>query len=530
MFLRSGAVSLIVLALGCSRLLGADELSFDGAGGCSGDAPDASCEGGAGGDAPQACTSYRDCTPYAWNEPKLCIDRQCVPLKDGLGCDTVFGQENLWSDTPPFVFGIMAEFQSIRGVQKATFDLAVSEFSRGELEIGGKRVLPVAVACEVSTSDAAALKQSVDHLVDTLRVPAIVSSMRREWLTTAFEHAHAIKGKDVFFLSTFESNSRLTTIDDDGLLWHMRPSELDIARPYPSLVRRVEAYVNPTPEEGERRPTRLALIESVDPVHAEVAAYLDESLTFNGKFTRENAPENYLRILHDPKRVAFTEVLQRLTEFDPDVIVASVGFEFVDGTMAPLEALRPAGKRGPFYVVGPQIFAFRNIWDVVQGVPGLAARVVGVMTSTAREPQLSDAFLSKLWSATPPMDGRGAQDSYDAIYFTLYAAAAAGRVPEITGSLIARGMLQLIDGPRFDVGVTDMPRVMPYLQNGLGRIALHGTSGPPTFDPGTGARSGPGSVWCIGLTDGNPGLRWDALQHDPATDTLYGDFPCFEGF
>jgi hypothetical protein len=221
-----------------------------------------------------------------------------------------------------------------------------------------------------------------------------------------------------------------------------------------------------------------------------------------------------------------------LRSFDADVVVLSGGAELARLAIELPEATRAPGQRDPFYVASPQVTGAPSFWPMMRNVPGLAHRVVGVSTSTAEEPALSDAFLSKLASFTPAIDGRGAQNFYDAIYFTLYAAVAAeaAEAAEVTGPLMARGMLRLLEGPRFDVGVTDIPGAVAQLQSGTEGIALYGTLGAPTFDRVTGARLGVGSAWCISTASGAPEAQLDALRYDPETGSLFGEFPCLEGF
>jgi hypothetical protein len=528
MSVRAAALWLGLLSVGCARLLGADELSFDGPGGCSATSGGEECAEGGAADAPRECAQDEDCMPYSWSEPGVCRKGECVGLLDGAGCARVLGAENLRAGAPLFVFGIVGELLRPGDAQDQIYALALSELSNGGLELGGRAALPIAVVCDAFPTDDG-LEKSIDHLVDTVGAPAIVASLGAVALQAAFERVHETKDKDVFFLSAFESDGRLETVDDDGLLWHVLPSLRQIAPAYLPLVRRVEDYVNPAPPEGERRPLRLALVESSGPAYAAVGAYLDEQLVFNGKPARENGPEHYLRLSSDAGS-SVAEELERLTSFAADVVVLSGGEELTRRAMEVPEATRPPGQRGPFYVTSPQVTGAANFWQMMRNVPGLARRVVGVSTSTAEEPALSDAFLSKLASLTPSIDGRGGQNFYDAIYYTLYAAVAAGVAAEVTGPTMARGMLRLLEGPRFEVGVTDIPAAVAQLQSGTEGIALYGTLGAPTFDRATGARLGPGSAWCISTASGAPEARADALRYDPETRTLFGEFPCLEGF
>lgn len=531
--------SFIVLAtlIGCARLLGADELSFDGAGGCSGSAD---CDGGdaAGAGGTQAvpelaCQSHRECTPTPWDEPKVCLDGACVALKNDSGCELVLGEENLQKNTPPFVFGILANLPLEESADARSYYLAVREFSSMGLELGGEAVQPVAVVCDVSTTSPDQLDRNVDHLVDTLGVSALVAGVGGLELKRSFTRVHRTKGKDVFFLSPFESGSVLTTIEDDGLLWHMLPSALDLAPTFLPLVRRVEDFVRRSLE-GDTRPIRLALIETTYPTDADFGHYLDRNLSFNGSSAHDNAPEHYLRLKLDSDRIdtlpTSTTEFEVLRAFDPDVIVAAAGEEFVFPIMWPLEQNRRTGARGPFYVFSPTALHVWSLHRLVTKLPGLERRIVGVNTAADEDRTLNQAYLSSLAGEFPLKDGAGTGNFYDSVYFLLYAAAAARPEHELTGRDIASGMLRLLEGQRFDVGVTHIPGVVDFLQRTDQTLSLHGTMGPPSFDVATGARRGHGNVWCMHIADGVPTNWLDVMVYDPGLHTLQGEFVCNDAF
>jgi hypothetical protein len=337
----------------------------------------------------------------------------------------------------------------------------------------------------------------------------------------------------VFFLSPFESGSLLTTIEDDGLLWHMLPSALDLAPTFLPLVRRVEKFVSRALE-AEPRPIRLALIETNYPTDADFGDYLDRNLSFNAISAHDNAPAHYLRLKIDSDRVnqlpTTTTEFEVLRAFDPDVIVAAAGDEFVNSIMWPLEQNRAVGRRAPFYVFSPTAL---NLWwlhRLVTKMPGLERRIVGVHTAAAEDDGLYRAYLSSFAGEFPLKPGAGTGNFYDAIYFLLYAAAAAGPGPELTGPDLARGMVRLLGGQRVDVGVTQIPGTVGLLQSADNTLALHGTMGPPSFDVATGARRGRGNVWCMRVVDGVPTAMLDALVYDPSSDSLHGEFVCNDSF
>jgi hypothetical protein len=86
-------------------------------------------------------------------------------------------------------------------------------------------------------------------------------------------------------------------------------------------------------------------------------------------------------------------------------------------------------------------------------------------------------------------------------------------------------MRRLLSGRlTFSVGPDDLLPAFLELETPGSSIVLNGAMGPPNFDPATGARDEPGSVWCV---DAKRSLHTDVLRLDSAGN-LSGDFPCFE--
>jgi len=521
-------LGLALVMTGCAGLLGANDLSFEEEG----------AAGAGGNDSGSGCTSHRECTPSNWSEPSVCLEGACVPLtNDGSNCTAVMGEENLQQDVPPFVFGVLTGLPLDRWPAAQAQALAVSEFSTKGLRVGGKSALPVGVACDVVGVTSEALDASIDHLVDTLRVPLLVSSIEGPLLKRSFERVHQNKDKDVFFLSTYESDPLLTTIDDDGLLWHMLSSAQDLGPTFIPLIDRAEQYVRASLDGESDRPIRVALIGSDLAADKDIATYIDRNLVFNGLPASENG-EHYLRLevasdLLESLEVS-TEAFVALRDFEPDIVVGIGRDEIVTALMGPLEDSRSEGVREPFYVLSYNTLSASALPFLLESYPSLLQRLAGVNFAAADDPTLYEEYLRSFSARFPNADGQGQENFYDAIYFGLYAAAGAGRVSELTGRDILRGMKRLIneDGRRYDVGTTDIPEVLSYLDaSGSSTLALYGTMGAPTFDAGSGARFGKGSVWCIS-SDPENGLRLelDVLRYDPASKTLSGEFPCAPGF
>src|SRR6185503_2965802 len=117
------------------------------------------------------------------------------------------------------------------------------------------------------------------------------------------------------------------------------------------------------------------------------------------------------------------------------------------------------------------------------------------------------------------------ENHYDAAYYLIHAAAAAGSVTPLIGSDLVNGMRRLLSGRlSFSVGPEDLLPAFLELETPGSSIVLNGAMGPPNFDPATGARDEPGSVWCV---DAQRNLHADVLRLDSDGD-LVGDFPCFD--
>lgn len=516
------AACFCALLFGCTTLLGADDVKFED--------PEEACTGSACEDAELDCSDPDDC--------KLCRGAACVRLRNddverpgtGGGCQQVLGATNWRPGMKTFVFGVFSPIADPADKYPATmaFELAVEEFgARGGVPVRGTDRHVLAVVCNTLGVSPDELDQSFDHLVDDLGVPAIVSPLPGVELKRSFERVFA-RGKRVFFLSPYESDSLLTNMRDEGLLWHMTGNTTDVGQTYQPLFERALQYVGPRADG-----VRVALVESDLAGQADMALAAHDGMQFNGKPARENDAQHYLRLRLtsaqlDPE-ASVTGPFLRLLDFRPDIVVATGGSEFLLRVLQPLEQTLTAlpEEARPFYVLSP--YHATRAGELVEASPGLRTRISGVNIAAAADTRLYDEFLGVIKAAYPDdaMNFDSSENLYDSIYYLLYAVAATRNAPRLTGREIANGMLQLLDGPPAKVGAREIPAVKAMLAVAEGRVSLEGTLGPPDFDESTGARRGTGSVWCV---DENLVLRYDVLRYDRDSKTLSGDFPCFDGF
>jgi hypothetical protein len=510
------ASSLALVAAGCSQVVGADDYQVPP-------------------DQPE-CTEQADCNTFHSDGPYACVAGACKPLLDdqpldgspGGQCRVVLGKNNLASTQQPFVFGAFAAVSPGLGLDVASqdFELAVDEFTaNGGMIVGGETRLPVGVVCNAFQQSAESLDRSLDHLVNGLQVNAVISSIPlASELKRAFEHVHRDQGRDVFFLSPFQSDPILSELDDDGLVWQMLGQSRDVAALYPPLLRRVEEHLKAA--DYSRSSIRLALLDDEAQPYLDMASLIDRELVVNGKSAGENGAEYYRRF-HLSGDEREQTVLLDLVAFEPDVVIAMVGMH--SGTFEVLErywsALEPPLR--PFYLPSP-VFADDFLQVSPDRLPSLRTRVAGVNAAGAPDPTLYDAYVRRFESHYPGVQPSGGHENfYDAAYFLLYAASAARDGVTPSGPAIAAGMQRLLSGTSFEVGGEDIASGQAYLQSNPS-LSLQGTLGPPDFDVSTGSRLADGSVWCIAEVDGEFTYHYDVLRLDRSSGELYGDFDCFD--
>jgi hypothetical protein len=532
----------------CGRALGLNELTFE---------RDATPEAGASNADPvsPACTRHVECVEANLGEPSVCRNSSCIALKDtepGDGsepgeCRVVVGAQSLDSGIEPFLVGALMSIDVVSPESSAAllnYKLAIEEIGvRASYRIAGQSRTPVVVACNAQTS-AVSLDRSLDHLVDTLGVQAIISTISdSEQLKRSIERVVVEKRKSVFFLNAL-SAPPVGSIEPGDLLWHLLPSLSDLAPVYEPLLRRVEDYVNPAPPTGLRPPIRLALVVATDSLKlADFGETLSDQLTFNGKTALENGPEYYRRLgvssTYNSSEPDVSAQLVELREFRPHVIVSAAGPEFVTILRLLEDAWPVAEQPRPFYVLSPYQAGHRGplLQAIFEGdfrERGLLRRFVGVNHAGAADATAYDRYLLRLRGKFPDgEDLEGTENFYDAAYFVAYAAAAGAPTPLFTGADLASGMHRLLKGERIDVGPDQLSGALQYLREDSRRtIALYGTLGPPDFSVER-ARRGTGSIWCFRESteaEFQYEVVFDTLRYDPNNGTLPGSLPCFDGF
>jgi hypothetical protein len=494
------------------------------------------------------CDTNASCldAPDNPGDPAICtrkspsdVGKSCVYLKTA-ECPLVLPntrelwRENLRSDNVLILGGFGTIPTEQTGMQIRNYDLALTELTSqigGLPGSGGSRRPVVMVLCRANFTERTELDASMTHLADTLKVPGIVSGLLADDLQYAFESKGL--GANMFFMSPLESDSTLTSLQDDGLLWHVGPGGTSVGRAYAPLLERTLSYLNVS------GPVRVAsvlasdlrLLSDIDAVVRSPPS--SGGISFNGMSVFENLnADNYKSVaitsVYTDPNVQLATQSQDILAFKPHVIIGDAADEFLDQMVPAIErgwAAAAGTQPRPFYLLSPIHYNNPALPRLLLAFPDVWQRLIGVNAPSAVDQVVYEGYQTRFNGAYPEVANRtGYENFYDAIYYLMYAAAGARNLL-VSGQDMKRGMTQLLSGPRFDVGPTPMPQAMQSLGNAS--ISLYGTLGAPTFDPSTGARGGVGSAWCVTQSKQQ---KADVLRYDDASKAMVGNFPCFPGF
>lgn len=516
-------------------------------------------EGGAAGVPSTAeCATNADCIDKNFGQPFVCQAGECVSLLTK-ECPLVVGAQNLRA-AEPIVFGAyaLAPDAVSRSIVTRNLDLTVSEFTSKVTGLrggpGGTRRTLAFVVCNSSFPKNApgtidAFTPSLTHLVDTLKVPGIVSGLQPKDLQAVF--SQKLDAAGTFVISPYEQDSELAALSDSGRLWHMLGATTDIAPTFGPLLKRTEAYLRrdetflklPAPGAKLRVAVVAANIASQTDVR-DAMLDLPELEDFEVKpFQVESA-----ELTANPD---VSILVGNLFDYAPHIIVALAGSEFIEGVFPLLEngttwATKTSQQQRPMYVLGstmaPQtwsLYAAKRS-ETQGGWKSLFNRIVGVTYASAPDTKLLGDYEDRLIAASgdlaDPSVVLGSESVYDSAYLLIYAAAAAGEVPSLRGKDVARGMQRLVSGTAYNVGPSTISSILTAIDNG-DDIGLRLTLGEPDWNVARGTRNGLGSVYC--MNDAGSafemtfplGPNRDVLRYDPTSNTLEDKpLPCISNF
>lgn len=507
------------------------------------------------GDGGEGCTSHAQCIEESGDlDPSACIEGVCVPLKSD-ECPLLLPMKNdAWlhnlTTSNALILGAYSPIPDSTLVSHFTqfFDFAVTELSeevQGIPGAGGERRQVVMVVCDGGTPSSESLLASVTHLTDDLQVPGIVSTLQSGDVQFIFEKK--LREAGTFFMSGQDADDTILNLDDNGLVWTMLTGADSVAATYAPLLTRTIEYLHGSGEVlGADEDVRVALVAPTGEPRflQDIGEAIAASVEFNGQTATENYPDHFRTIdietTYGDIEAARdqSEVILQLLEFRPHVIMGIGAGEFLATALPGLEAQwdQDSDQPPPFYLLSPYHLGSASMSQALRDDSSVALRMVGVNYAAAEDSSVYKSYLSRFngfYGTTGDPTVLGYENFYDAPYYLLYAAAAAGHPPRLNGAALARGMTRLISGDiEFEIGRPDMVSALTYLDsNATATISLKGTLGPANFDPATGARNDVGSVWCVDRLGGfHPDiLRWnpDSEEFTDADPTI-GEACVFE--
>ncbi len=519
------------------------------------------------------CNQYLDCpVPKTGHTEVACdVDRHaCVQLTTD-SCPFVIGDyknDSMASNLNPIFIGAFATIPASGPTNHPSYlnyALAQADFaSQGGIQRGsGSRRMPVIVVCDNSQDPGTIM----NHLVNEVHVPAVISSLSSAALTTTFSNTNAPGAPPVFFINPYGADSQLTGLPTNGLLWHILGQPSDLAPAYSAFFPSVEAYVRRAQGLSASTPMRVAAVTANSTDTLDLAKAAKAVLTWNGGASSATTSDcaagsttSYCEVQLsasyidgvDPSTIDVSGAMSALLTFQPNVVISFASEEFFY-VFEPLE--EGVSSFRPFYLMGAYNADSPSLLYWIASDDTKLRRYAGInFAATANNQVLSD-YTTHFLSAYPSgQSSLGADNFYDAAYFAIYSLIAAGPTSPPTGTTISAGMFHLINptGTSYNVGPTDIGDVSQGLLNGSGNVSLVDTIGPSDFNLNTGARESQGDVYCVlrqtgPLADGGaanptmPVYADDVLRltadggvtgdggPDGGPSALVGTFPCYSG-
>ncbi len=530
---RSFSFASLLALVGCTSLLDLNAYSVSSNAGAA-DAGEAA-----------TCSTNADCVKKL-GDFSICrkADLTCTKLLSP-DCPQVIGD---WKNDNAVILGSILP---IVGADKPggipllnSIALAVDDFTSGANglppAVGSSSRRPiVVVACSEESdelNDAEAPVRSARHLVDDVRVPAILGA---SFSGDTQAVAQITIPKGVLLMSPTATSVALTDLQDNGLVWRTAPSDVIQAKALVGLMPQIESSTRARLSLGPdavSMPLRVLILNKGDSYGQGLAAALQAQLEFNGKTAFDNLSLSTLTVIDygDPSSgkaidysAARQKVFDSLATATPHVVFLLGTNEIVPEFLNKLEASKawPSGKK-PTYLF-PDGGLVPELWAEIGTNTDLRKRVFG--TTPGTDNAIYKLFRSRYSSSTKDGTGPdvgGTAAAYDALYLLAYAIAAVSDKP-LNGSSINVGLKRLVPpGQDSQPGTTNINTAFSVLSSGK-NIDYTGASGPLDFDVAKGEASSDIQIWCIPTEDrkvdgkAGPGIN-SGLFYDATKRTLTG--------
>jgi serine/threonine-protein kinase len=488
--------------------------------------------------APPGCTSNRACVAAGGGHPALCRkdDGVCVPL-ESVDCHVLAEPGDLQSDATVWIGAMFALSRadastdsepSMRAVDLARRDFVETTGGLPPARPGGPRRPIAVVACD----DGADADRAAAHLVDVVRVPAIIGFARSKEVLDLAATRFVPRGVMALAANTATMLRSIPRVPGQPrLVWRTTISaDMRAAPEIPLVAEVIEPALRAVPgllRPGE--PMRVAFGRVKNPTGVSYADIYIGNLRFNGKSATENG-DAFRQVSLPDSLVAgradgeMDRVVAELIAFDPHLILhgGSLGADVA----RPLEQRWPASRRRrPRYLFGeltePEMFA------LLRERPDVRGRILGVET-VSTTPQMGKFVIRYNEVFSPPVKlAEAVTAPYDAFYVFAYAAAALGEAP-LTGVSLSGAIARLVPpGEAIDVGPGGIHQAFTALAAGRS-IDLVGTVTSLDFDLETGDATADFAVHCLastGFFDARDVIE-SGIYFDARTRKLRGTMRC----
>jgi serine/threonine-protein kinase len=488
--------------------------------------------------APPGCTSNRACVAAGGGHPALCRkdDGVCVPL-ESVDCHVLAEPGDLQSDATVWIGAMFAisradaaadSDHAMRAVDLARRDFVETTGGLPPARPGGPRRPIAVVACD----DGADPDRAAAHLVDVVRVPAIIGFARSKEVLDLAATRFVPRGVMALAANTATMLRSIPRVPGQPrLVWRTTISaDMRAAPEIPLVADVIEPALRAVPgllRPGE--PMRVAFGRVKNPTGVSYADIYIGNLRFNGKSATENG-DAFRQVSLPDSLVAgradgeMDRVVAELIAFDPHLILhgGSLGADVA----RPLEQRWPASRRRrPRYLFGeltePEMFA------LLRERPDVRGRILGVET-VSTTPQMGKFVIRYNEVFSPPVKlAEAVTAPYDAFYVFAYAAAALGEAP-LTGVSLSGAIARLVPpGEAIDVGPGGIHQAFTALAAGRS-IDLVGTVTSLDFDLETGDATADFAVHCLastGFFDARDVIE-SGIYFDARTRKLRGTMRC----
>ncbi len=508
------------VAAGCGSILGIEDRVFEppvaGDDASSSPGPDAGTGGAKDASvAPDAagCTTHKQCATA--DASMVCVPSvgRCADLRS-VDCPTVTGE--ITDDAI-----VIASLFSTKGSQAATnlprqnsAALAVEEVNGyGGVPAGAAKRKLVMVSCDESTD----LNRVSQHLIDNLKVPAIVGPNTSQDTIDLTNKYSAAAG--TLLMSPTAVASSISDLADHSLTWRNVPSDVQRAPLMIDQINKLEAELKAA---RGLTSVKLGIIWRQDALGQGTFNSLS-AMNLNGKPLSDATNKTNVKIDGYVYTAADqTAIVNAYAAFKPDIVAAIGTAEVVTKIIQPLDAAWGAGPK-PYYVLidsgkTPELIT------AVTTSEDLRLRVRGTGVTSSEESKAVHTTFGLNYKAKygdfPDLSGMG--PAYDAAYAVAFAMAAQGTKP-VSGANLAGGLRSLTGGvTKVKVGPTEVTKAFTELGKG-NAISVVGTLGPFEWDSNGDVLGSLIEVWCIGKA-GSIGYGSSGVTYNTKTKVTAGTY------